>query len=695
MSVQFGKCNFDGKPVNPEDLDEVRPVLASYGPDGEGYICKDNFGIIYRAFHTTKESPREIQPHLLASGAILTWDGRLDNREELVGRLGTDISRESTDLEIVAAAYQGWGTEAFAKLIGDWALSIWNPKDQSVLLAKDCIGTRHLYYTVEKDQVTWCTILDPLILFAGRSLELEEEYIAGWLACFPATHLTPYAGMYSVPPSSFVRFVKGQQKAATYWDFDPAHEIRYRKDLEYEEHFRFAFSESVRRRLRSAAPILAELSGGMDSSSIVCVADDIISRKQAETARLDTVSFYDDSEPNWNERPYFSRVEEKRGRVGCHIDISSQEPFKFEFSSGRFKANPGSTGNTDEIAHRFAQCLISQGRRVVLSGIGGDEVTGGVPTAVSELADLLVRGRLTALAHQLKTWALNKRIPWFYLFSDVLREFLPDTRRGRRQALRDLSWLRPEFVSRNSTALLGYPRRCHVFGPSPSFQENLKALDSLRRQIGCYALGSEPPYERRYPYLDRHLLEFLFALPREQLVRPGQRRSLMRRALRGIVPHELLERRRKAFVSRAPIAGLSRSREWQHVKESVQHMVSDSLAIVDSSSLLKVLREGQRGQEIPIVGLTRTSALKAWLRHLRERGMNVALANGRGSVDCWSAYRFLGREKLHVKGGENHEVFETGSHCCFVRTGLGARNSFQARAGPGGHQPSDHACVRS
>src|SRR5271155_4144009 len=78
MSVQFGKCNFDGKPVDPGDLDPVRPVLAPYGPDGEGYICRDNFGILFRAFHTNKESRRERQPRILAHGVVLTWDGRLD-----------------------------------------------------------------------------------------------------------------------------------------------------------------------------------------------------------------------------------------------------------------------------------------------------------------------------------------------------------------------------------------------------------------------------------------------------------------------------------------------------------------------------------------------------------------------------------------------------------------------------------------
>src|SRR5438876_6165187 len=147
MSAQFGKCNFDGRPVHPEDLDEVRPVLAPYGPDSEGCICKDNFAILYRAFHTTKESRKEQQPRILKSAAILTWDGRLDNREELISTAANGLSQESTDLEIVAAAYERWESQSFAKLIGDWAISIWNSKDRSLILAKDFVGTRHLFYS--------------------------------------------------------------------------------------------------------------------------------------------------------------------------------------------------------------------------------------------------------------------------------------------------------------------------------------------------------------------------------------------------------------------------------------------------------------------------------------------------------------------------------------------------------------------
>jgi|SRR6266480_2909100 len=99
--------------------------------------------------------------------------------------------------------------------------------------------------------------------------------------------------------------------------------------------------------------------------------------------------------------------------------------------------------------------------------------------------------------------------------------------------------------------------RLSVFGPRPSFQANLNTLANLRRQINVNNLSKVACFEKRYPYLDRGLLEFVYSIPREQLVRPGQRRSLMRRALVGIVPKEILERRRKAFFVKKPVTRIA------------------------------------------------------------------------------------------------------------------------------------------
>ena len=613
MSVQFGKCNLDGKPVDPGDLDQVRPVLAQYGPDGEGCICKNNIGILYRAFHTTHESRSEVQPYVSKSGTVNTWDGRLDNRKELVALLTGELSGGSTDLAIIAAAYERWGTDSFAKLIGDWAISIWDPRTCSLVLAKDFVGTRHLYYSVEKNEVRWCTLLDPLVLFSKRSFGIEEEYIAGWLSFFPAPHLTPYVGIHSVPPSSFIRLARGSQKTNQYWDFDPAKRIRYGTDGEYEEHFRVAFAQSVHRRLRSDAPVLAELSGGMDSSSIVCMADDIASRGSAETPRLDTLSYYDDSEPNWNERPYFTKVEQKRAQVGCHVDVGSHQALGFGLDD-RFLASPSFVAQYDRGTKQSAKWMMSQGSRTVLSGIGGDEVTGGVPTPLAELADLLTTVQLRTFVHQLKVWALNSRKPWFYPFIETIRAFLPITLVGVPKQMHPPSWLDSKFVARNRAALSGYPTRVKLLGALPSFQENIATLGNLRRQLGCLPLLSEPPRELRYPYLDRDLLEFIYAIPREQLLRPGHRRSLMRRALVGTVPDEILNRRRKAFVSRGALFELKAG--WSDLTKFDGNLASSSVGIVDPTRFSNAVHDAQKGKETPVVPILRALALEFWLRSL-------------------------------------------------------------------------------
>lgn len=92
MSVQFGRWNLDGKPLDPDYLENVKSVIAQYGPDGGASYTKADIGILYHSFHTTKESRRETQPHVSESGAIITWDGRLDNRAELIRRLA-DVRR--------------------------------------------------------------------------------------------------------------------------------------------------------------------------------------------------------------------------------------------------------------------------------------------------------------------------------------------------------------------------------------------------------------------------------------------------------------------------------------------------------------------------------------------------------------------------------------------------------------------------
>lgn len=642
MSVQFGECNFDGRPLDPSIMEHVRPLLEPYGPDGGGHLEKDGFVIIYREFQTLKGPGSGFRPHVSNTGCVFTWDGRLDNTADLLGELRTEDC--DSEVSVVSAAYEKWGIDSLSKLIGDWALSIWDPRDRSLILAKDVIGSRPLYYCARGVSTRWCTILDPLLLLEDRSFAIDEEYVAGWLSFFPAVHLTPYPGIHSVPPSCFVRISKDSQTIRRYWNFDRNKRIRYQHDAPYEEHFRALLAQAVRRRLRSATPVLAELSGGLDSSSIVCIADNLVRDGSAEAPRLDTISFFDDSEPTWNERPFFTKVEQRRGRPGCHIELSDEDAFHFELDHGRFAATPAHGGLPTNASRRFADWIKTQGHRVVLSGIGGDEILGGVPTAIPELQDLLLRGHLFNLAHRMKSWALTNRKPLLHLFFEIVRGFLPEALFGKTSARAPASWIEPAIVSRNKRALSGYEHRLRIFGGLPSFQENLSTLDALRRQLTCSALPSDPPYEIRYPLLDRDLLEFLFGIPREQLVRPGQRRSLMRRALTGIVPDEILHRKRKAFVERAQTLAIAR--KWEYISDLARNSLAASMGFIDSNELLRVLSAIKSQQEHASPQLIRLYVLEAWLRQICPSAIQPSTSSARSPAYRQTAASFSFRSFL-------------------------------------------------
>lgn len=614
-------------------MENVGATLAPYGPDSNECYSKGGLKILYRAFHTTKESHREKQPCVSPSGVVITWDGRLDNRADLIGKLADAVTFNSTDLAVVAAAYERWSTNCLDRLIGDWAISIWNPTKQSLILAKDPIGTRHLFYSIENNQVTWSTILDPLVLFAAKTFSICEEYIAGWFSYSPAAHLTPYCGIHSVRPSSSVLIEPGKRTVNKHWDFDPGKRIHYRMDAEYEEHFRSTLATAVQRRLRSDRPVLAELSGGMDSSSIVCMADTLMARGAADTSRLDTISWYDDSydhlEPDWNERPYFTKVEEKRGRTSCQINLASlgkdaglQKLFASDFDNDRFVATPYRNGKLNEYFKHYATYMRSQGHRVTLSGIGGDEATGGgVPTPTPELQNLLVRAHFFTLARQVKAWALKLRKPRLLLLWEAARGLLtsPVVGVGAPGEGSAALWLQPRFIRGNYAAFCGYPCKVSLLGPLPSFQANVFTLDVIRRLLAASPLQPELLREVRFPYLDRDLLEFLYAIPREQIVRLGQRRSLMKRALVGIVPDELLNRRRKAFVP--PDLPKDSSTEWPSLVEVGSRIVGSSTTFIDPDRFLKALQKARGDEEAPIDMLRSALTLEFWLHHLTVHGV--------------------------------------------------------------------------
>jgi asparagine synthase (glutamine-hydrolysing) len=628
MSAQFGVWSFDGEPIRQDLISGAERLLSAYGSGHKSLHAAPGLAILCLGHLIAGELTVPMRSHLTSSDAILTWDGRLDNRVELIERLGVPQLKTCHDDVIVAAAYKSWGERCLAELVGDWAISLLNPKDNSLTIARDVVGTRHLFFTVHDHKAYWCTRIEPLVLLTQGSEKLDEEYLAGWLGPCPAAHLTPYQGIHSVLPSTFVRITKQGQHATKYWDFAPAKRVRYSHDREYEEHFRSLFATAVRRRLTSDGSTLAELSGGMDSSAIVCMADHILVPSAAGVRRIKTVSYFDDSEPNWNERPFVTAVEAQRGLEGHHINVDPAGILDFASLPGDFPETPMSCNPPNVATRQFASIVEAENYRVVLSGIGGDEVMGGVPTPIPELADLAATWRISEFLRRSRIWARNKKQPWIKLALETGKEFLPNFLAGQSDQIP--SWLEPSFIKKHRNVLSGYRARKHALGALPSFQENLQTLDGLRRQLNILQLPREPYYERRYPFLDRDLLEFLYAIPREQHLRPGQRRSLMRRALRGIVPDEILDRKRKAYVDRGPLLAITR--EWTNLCELVANPVLGSLGVIRPAGIRSVLEQARQGRPVPLVSLLRTLMVELWLQRLCQTGKVEVPSQGCGPI---------------------------------------------------------------
>lgn len=621
MGAQAGAWNFDGKPADEDLLEKLNKAVAQHAPDGGSRYTHGSIGMLYRSSHTTQESYFEHQPHVTSRGIVVTWDGRLDNREELITefREQLSVSRMTTDASIVAAAFESLGTDCFPKLVGDWAVSIWDPSEQSLTLAKDFMGIRHLYYYLTPKRIVWCTHLAPIVLLSEVTFCLDEEYVAGYLAWYPAEQLTPYREIQAVPAGTFVTIRNRTAISCSHWSFEPGRRIHYNTDAEYEEHFRHVFRQAVRRRLRSDKPILGELSGGIDSTSIVCMADDILAKGEAETPSLDTVSFYDPTEPAGDERQYFNRVEEKRGKRGHHFD-RSKYGYYFSFIYHDFVAVPATPGRLIGAEMALFEMMQHQGYRVILSGIGGDEFVGGIPNPEALLADLIVLLQPINLAKQLAAWSLVKKRPWIHLFLQTLGLLLPSSIRAIfLEQAKVAPWVDTQFARRHRLAskLLG-PQGWHGFW-RPSRRQTAQTLVAMRRQFAFTPPHSLRFEEKRYPYLDKTVVEFVMSIPATQLLRPRQRRSLMRRALLGIVPPEILLRKSKGYTSRAIVVAFQNV--WPELEKVFTSPLTVRMGFLNEARLQENLQAARIGNPLKLLPLIRVLYLESWLQDIAERGL--------------------------------------------------------------------------
>jgi asparagine synthase (glutamine-hydrolysing) len=618
MSILTGLLHDSGALASELELRHLSLSTQRYATTASRFYARGRLGMSLQPFVSHERSAIENGLRTDIHGNVLSFDGRIDNCAELADQLGLDRGNAS-DSEIVLAAFERWGEDCFTRLTGDWAIALWSEGEQRLFLARDHAGARTLYYQRQRHQLLWSTYLEPF-LQSGDDLQLSEQYAACYLACLPIRDLTPYEGICSVLPGQYVAFDHRGVERRSHWRALITNTIRYESDAAYEEQFFALFRQAVARRSGPGAPILAQLSGGMDSTSIVCMSDHIRRSMDPDAEIVDTLSYFDDSEASLDERQYFTITENRRGKAGFHLDAAfSQRTFDPPSAEDGVYLFPGADSFSASQERKHFDLFQLQGYRSVLSGIGGDEVLGGVPTALPELADHLVAGDLRRLFRQSLAWSLVDRSPMLTTLWNTARYTSRLYLRKSSRATKLPPWLSEGLrgciedfdVSRGMTD----PR----WRVAPHRLDNASTWWSIMETLPHTTPQALFRPEYRYPMLDKDLVNYLFSIPREQLLRPGRRRSLMRRALTNIVPPEILERRRKAYQLRAPLNAIGSA--YAKLHRLLHTSAVADRGLVNTGALLGELERTATGSAEWYQPLLRAIAYELWLQASDRRGV--------------------------------------------------------------------------
>lgn len=299
-------------------LDKLDRALAWLGPDGSHRRALPPGAALFRPFYT-KKPPEAITQPLQHAGSLVTVDGRLDNLGTLRSELM--LASSSTEPEVVMAAYEAWGAECFSRFFGDFAIAIWDSRQRKVILARDPFGTRPLYYEYGRHrQCCWASMPDAILSATGASQEVDPRYIATYLSSQADVLHSPFRYVQPVPPGCVVTAKEDGLAVNQFWTiWKCAQDERVLTEDRYEEEFRSLFFNAVRVRMVSDYPIVSELSGGLDSSSIACAAANLGFSCNTPGAPLGTLSIVFDRASQSDERLFIRAVERRLGAAGIHL----------------------------------------------------------------------------------------------------------------------------------------------------------------------------------------------------------------------------------------------------------------------------------------------------------------------------------------------------------------------------------------
>jgi asparagine synthase (glutamine-hydrolysing) len=624
MSGIVGIINLDGQPVDKELLARVSAPLAHRGVDGEGHWLAGPVGLACQLSRVTPEAAHEIQPVSHASGTLLVVDGRIDNREDLLAQLSgrPEISAAAPDPVLILAAYDAWGEKFAERLNGDFALGLYDPRWRQLLLARDAIGIRPLYYCHVRDTFLFASeikaILAHPLVTARPDDHMLAHFLLGGLGC-DHQEFTCFAGIYSVPPGHQAVVTPAGITVRQYWDFDPSHEVRFQSFGEYAEAFAHLFKQAVGRRLRSAFPVTVSVSGGLDSSAIFCQAETLKRESTHLVPQILGISeYYADGSPA-DETMFIREIEQTYGLIITKLQRKSENPDQTPRKAVWHLEVPSVKGwDSIDCLARHAHNV---GSRVLLTGHWGDQVLFGF----GYLIDWLGRFRWREVREHLKEiprWFTDASPKAYH--SQFLREFLrvhvphqltPLLRRIRDQVAPQVATRRIYTKEFQELAYHGFGAGNGRGGPNAHARllyQEIRSRDRVFSMESNNKLSTKEGLEFSFPFLDRDLVEFMMAIPGEIQAWQGVPKILLRQGLRDILPRAIRERRWKADFT---------------------HIINECffLKFID---ILKKLEDGQASQR----GYFDGQAMHRELVHLQK---------GILSDDClttWSLQNLIGLE---------------------------------------------------
>ena len=570
MSGITGVWNFDGQPVNQNLLHRMTAAIAHRGPDHIGRWVNGSVGFGHAMLHTTPESVNEKQPLTDESGNLcLTMDGRIDNREEMIAELESKGARlrDYTDAEIVLRAYECWGSECPQKMIGDFSFVIWDERERQLFCARDVAGSKPFVYHRNHRRFLFSSELHALFEDPTTPQEPNEGMIGEYLAVkITHTEETLYKNIMRLPPAHAMIVKNGQAMKFRYWNIDGAREIKYRSDREYAEHFTDVFKESVRCRLRSHRPVGAYLSGGLDSSSVVSMAQTIYREGLVDDSGFETFSMVFPGLA-CDETVYIREMVERWNLRANYLSLTEAPLDRLRKQTSFYKDICDYPNGTQ--ADPIRVLVKEKGIRVLLTGFGGDERLNG---SLYYLADFVRRGKFLRLFEEMRQQNISPasvrglsvlvHFALVPLLPNVVREMAGYLRRAFGQRPEALVWIRGDFARRihlvdrlRADTTGGQPLRSSKMLLRLLLEHGGRVQETELEERTAASFG----VEQRHPFADRRMIELSFKLPENQRLR-GNQKVILRHAMQGILPELIRQRRDKAEFSETLFRALTRTR---------------------------------------------------------------------------------------------------------------------------------------